>query len=112
MWILSASIGHLVAPDCRESLQPISLGEGAFLEYRVSDKHRRMQLLESMYGGSTLWRKESVPGKVNRENAQSSSPAKSLSIVFRTVQADGLLVYTATNNDFTSLEVCVLLPSS
>lgn len=67
-----------------------------------------MQLLESMYEGSTLWREEAVPGKANRENAQSSSPAKSLSIVFRTVQADGLLVYTATNNDFTSLEVCVL----
>jgi len=105
--VLSASSGHLVAPDCRESLQPISLGEGAFLEYRVSDKHRRMQLLESMYKGSTLWREEGVLGK-GKEDTQSSSPAKSLSVVFRTVQKDGLLVYTATNNDFTSLEVRIL----
>jgi hypothetical protein len=56
-----------------------------------------------MYQGSTLWREEVVPGKA--KNTQNSPPAKSLSIVFRTVQADGLLVYTATNNDFTSLEV-------
>jgi protocadherin Fat 4 len=100
-----------VAPDCRESLQPISLGEGAFLEYRVSNKHRRMQLLESMYEGSTLWREVVMPGKATKDNIQSSSPAKSLSIVFRTVQADGLLIYTATNNDFTSLEVHMLLSS-
>ena len=106
MFVLSGSSGHLVAPDCRESLQPISLGEAAFLEYRVSDKHRRMQLLESMYKGSTLWREEGVLGK--GMDTQSSSPAKSLSVVFRTVQADGLLVYTATNNDFTLLEVCIM----
>jgi protocadherin Fat 4 len=112
MLMLSESSGHLVAPDCHESLQPISLGDGAFLEYRVSDKHRRMQLLESMYEGSTLWREEAVSGKSSRENAQSSSPTKSLTVVFKTVQADGMLVYTATNNDFTSLEVCMLLPSS
>jgi hypothetical protein len=105
--VLSGSSGHLVAPDCRESLQPISLGEGAFLEYRVSDKHRRMQLLESMYKGSTLWREEGVLWN-GKDGAQNSSPAKSLSVVFRTIQADGLLVYTATNNDFTSLEVCLL----
>lgn len=96
-----------MAPDCHDSLQPVSLGEGAFLEYRVSDKHRRMQLLESMYKGSTLWREEGVLGK-GKEGTQSSPPAKSLSVVFRTVQANGLLVYTATNNDFTSLEVCIL----
>lgn len=101
--MLPGSSGRLVAPDCRESLQPISLAEGAFLEYRVSDKHRRMQLLESIYQGSTLWREEVLPGKA--KNTQSSPPAKSLSIVFRTVQVDGLLVYTATNNDFTYLEV-------
>jgi protocadherin Fat 4 len=104
MFVLPGSSGHLVAPDCRESLQPISLAEGAFLEYRVSDRHRRMQLLESMYQGSTLWREEVVPGKA-KNTKPSSPPAKRLSIVFRTVQADGLLVYTATNNDFTSLEV-------
>jgi hypothetical protein len=56
-----------------------------------------------MYQGSTLWREEVVPEKA--KITQSSPPAKSLSIVFRTVQADGLLVYTGTNNDFTSLEV-------
>jgi len=52
-----------------------------------------------------------MPGKATKDNIQSSSPAKSLSIVFRTVQADGLLIYTATNNDFTSLEVHMLLSS-
>ena len=75
----------------------------------MSDKHRRMQLLESMYKGSTLWKKESVLSKTNKESNPASAPVKSLSVMFRTVQADGLLVYTSTNNDFTSLEVCTII---
>ncbi|XP_068085239.1 cadherin-related tumor suppressor [Anabrus simplex] len=86
---------NLIAPNCNEAMDSISLSDGAALEFRVSEKHRRMQLLEAFYGGSTLW---------NR-TASSQPPAKSLSITFRTVRNDGLLLLAASNKDFTSVEL-------
>lgn len=87
--------GRFVAPDCGAAFEPVSLAADAFVEFAVSEKHRRMQLLEPLYRGSTLWRRPSRSGPV----------AKTLGVLFRTVRRDGLLLFSASNKDFTSVEV-------
>ncbi|CAG2066217.1 unnamed protein product, partial [Timema podura] len=88
----------VVAPNCDEALRSVRLSEGGFVEFRVSEKHRRMHLLEGMYGGSTLWGK-----REEQDPAAPTSPAKSLSLMFRTMSEDGLILYSATNKDYTSV---------
>ncbi|CAD6998022.1 unnamed protein product [Ceratitis capitata] len=39
----------LLSPDCYSSLDPITLTNGAFVEFKISEKHRRMQLLDNLY---------------------------------------------------------------
>ncbi|KAJ8896879.1 hypothetical protein PR048_002225 [Dryococelus australis] len=89
---------QLLAPDCERALWPVSIGEDGFVEFKVSEQHRRMQLLEAIYQGSSLWEKR-------RARPANLPLPKSISITFRTAQQDGLLLYSATNKDFTSVEV-------
>ena len=68
-----------------------------------------MQLLEYLYGGTTLWH----GGLASRYTADENSipliptaiPAKSLHLMFRTVKPDGVLLYVGTNKHFTSVEL-------
>ncbi|XP_065342592.1 cadherin-related tumor suppressor [Cloeon dipterum] len=91
--------GGLLAPNCDAALASVHLYEGAFLEANVSEQHRRMHLLESLYQGGTAWRwQEELP-------AASGSIPKRISISFRTVRSNGTLLISATNNDFTLLEI-------
>lgn len=101
----------LVSTNCKEALEPITLTDGSFVEFKVSEKHVRMQLLDSFYHGSTLWNKHYQRYKRYAESTPAGLdglpvvPAKSLSIMFRTVKKQGLVFYSATNKDFTSVEV-------
>lgn len=103
--------GDLLSPDCYNSLDPISLGDGGFVEFKISEKHRRMQLLDNLYSGSTVWTYD--VGRTKRfstlENvtnlALAIDPPKILSLLFRTVRSEGLILYAATNNHFTSVEL-------
>lgn len=66
-----------------------------------------MQLLEYLYGGSTVWHKNRAIRSI-AEDANfigNSSPFKTIGLMFRTVKPDGVLVYAATNKHFTSVEV-------
>lgn len=90
--------GGLLAPNCDTALAAVNLADGAFLEARISEQHRRMQLLDALYQGSTAW-------KAQEEPAGSTAASKRLAISFKTVHRHGLLLLAATNNDFTSLEV-------
>ncbi|KAK3929465.1 Cadherin-related tumor suppressor [Frankliniella fusca] len=92
--LTGAGAAGLLAPDCTESLQPSSLVDGAFLSFGLSDMHRRMQLLDQVYRGSTRWH-----GKDKQQHS------KTLSLSFRTVRRDGLILYAASNKDFTAIEV-------
>lgn len=102
---------NLVSADCNESLEPITLLEGSFVEFKISEKHIRMQLLESFYHGTTLWNNQrwkryARPGSASTPNdILFSGPPKTLSLKFRTVRKEGLLLYSTTNKDFTSIEV-------
>lgn len=97
---------NLIAPNCQSALQPVSVSDGGFVEFKVSEKHRRMQLLDSLYGGSTQWqskRKRSISS--NPHGILNSSPPKTISFLFRTVRENGILFYATSNKHFTSVEL-------
>lgn len=94
--------GGVLAPNCDTALAAVNLADGAFLEARISEQHRRMQLLDALYAGTTAWRaQEDILGP----SLASAAASKRLAISFRTMHRNGLLLLAATNNDFTSLEV-------
>lgn len=88
----------MLAPDCEDSLLPATLTDGAFLAFRISDMHRRMQLLDGVYRGTSRWHDRSSTTGARAE-------AKILSLSFRTVRKDGLILYAASNKDFTAIQV-------
>ena len=105
----------LLSINCNEALDPVTLTDGGFVEFKISEKHSRMQLLDGFYHGTTVWGEgnrarwkrfaENNPHREILENLASPGPAKRLSIMFRTVRKEGLILYAATNKDFTSVEV-------
>lgn len=103
---------NLVSPNCNEALEPVTLTDGGFVEFKISETHRRMQLLDTIYKGSTLWfprndrLRRSVSSPLGATMA-SLQPAKSLSVMFRTLRKDGIIIFSATNKDFTSVEVII-----
>ncbi|XP_063865139.1 LOW QUALITY PROTEIN: cadherin-related tumor suppressor-like [Scylla paramamosain] len=92
----------LVAPDCEASLRPASFTRGAYVEFLITEQHRRRQLLPRLYEQHSRWSRE-VHTRHTRQ--VSPPPPKSLSFSFRTRMEDGLLLHSATNNDFTLVEV-------
>lgn len=105
--------GDLLSPDCSGSLDPVSLGDGGFLEMKISEKYRRVQLLEQFYVANDVWttavarsrRSPYVDSMDNRTIARGSNPVKSMGMLFRTMQSNGVLFYTATNKHFTVIEL-------
>lgn len=108
--------GDLYSPDCFNSVEPISLNEGGFIEFKITEKHRRMQLLDHLYFGPASWTNEanfvrekrfasrlfnnhSLPQALIQDNV------RSLSLLFRTYTPDGLILYLATNKHYTSIEL-------
>lgn len=71
-----------------------------------------MQLLDNFYGGSTMWsnhRTRRTANEVDSLFSQLSAPAKTLGLMFRTVRPDGVLIYSASNKHFTSVEVSTVI---
>lgn len=108
--------GNLLSPDCFNSLDAISLGDGGFVEFQISEKHRRMQLLDHIYGGSTQWNHQPIPRRSKRTTDAEDpavpanltiiiEPPKIISVMFRTTRADGLILYAATNKHYTSVQL-------
>lgn len=66
-----------------------------------------MQLLEYLYGGSTMWHTNRVRRDLIEDTSfiANSSPLKTIGLMFRTVNSNGILIYAATNKHFTSIEV-------
>ncbi|ALC39766.1 ft [Drosophila busckii] len=87
--------GQLQAPNCGAALEAMTLGAGGFLEFKLTAQHRRMQLLDGLYKGQSAWSSSSF-------NSSLGAP-KQLSLMFRTLKPQGLLLYAATNQMYTSL---------
>lgn len=108
--------GHLYSPDCFSSVEPISLSEGGFIEFKINEKHRRMQLLDHLYFGPSTWTDEAKGDREKRfanrflnnvtmPQALTEDYPKSLSVLFRTYKPDGLILFLATNTHYTSIEL-------
>lgn len=95
---------EVLSPNCYQAFKPISLGEGAFLEYKITEKHRRMHLLESIYNGTTMWQQQS---RIKR-SPLIVTPAKELSLMFRTMKTNATILLAASNSDFTLVKVRII----
>ncbi|VVD04616.1 unnamed protein product [Leptidea sinapis] len=95
---------NLLSSDCGNSFQSISVGENGFIIYTMSEKHRRMQLLESFYGGNTAWERK-INKSILKSPSKSNNPAKILSFSFKTMKKVGLLFYAATDKYYTMIEL-------
>ncbi|CAH0559968.1 unnamed protein product [Brassicogethes aeneus] len=98
---------NLISPDCHNALQPISVSDGGYVEFMVSKKHKRMQLLEKIYYGSTLWNHQRKPRSAPQITIKKmdETPAKTISLMFRTVQLNGIIFYATSNKHYTSVEL-------
>ncbi|KAM3964103.1 cadherin-related tumor suppressor fat [Aphomia sociella] len=96
--------GNFISPDCSLSLQSVSVGENGFISFTISEKHRRMQLLENFYGGNTGWDKKTIKS-YSKTVTKLNNPAKSLSFSFKTYRKEGILFYAATDKYYTLIEL-------
>ncbi|XP_037957800.1 cadherin-related tumor suppressor [Teleopsis dalmanni] len=103
---------ELLSPDCFSSLEPITITDGGFVEFQISEKHRRMQLLDNLYGANSVWTYDISRRRrfiVNSDNLttlpQTEESPKTLSLLFRTYKEDGLILFAATNKHFTAIEL-------
>ncbi|KAJ2950025.1 hypothetical protein O0L34_g11362 [Tuta absoluta] len=95
---------NMISTDCSVSLQSISVTENAFITYTISEKHRRMQLLENFYCNNAGW--DGKLAKIStRAATKSNNLPKTLSFLFRTRRKDGILFYAATDKYYTLIEL-------
>uniref|UniRef100_A0A182SYE4 Uncharacterized protein n=1 Tax=Anopheles maculatus TaxID=74869 RepID=A0A182SYE4_9DIPT len=104
--------GAILSPDCYSSLDAYSLQDGAFIEFEITEKHKRMQLLESIYSGkSWIWsydvtRSKRHDGHVAPTLTIAEDPPKYMSIMFKTNKPSGILIYAATSSKhYTAIEL-------
>ncbi|XP_017783736.1 PREDICTED: cadherin-related tumor suppressor [Nicrophorus vespilloides] len=93
---------NIIAPNCNKALEALKFSNGGYMEFVISKKHTRMQLLESLYGGSTWYHQRKTRSISQQIN---SSPSKQISFLFRTMNPNGILFYAASNKHYTSLEL-------
>lgn len=92
----------LSSPNCHSALEPITVSDGGFVEFHISEKHRRMQLLDQIYGGNRQWQRRD---ETTRDKRAATSPPKSVSFLFKTVRESGVLFYAGSNKHYTSVEL-------
>ncbi|XP_064481963.1 cadherin-related tumor suppressor-like [Ornithodoros turicata] len=88
--------GGAVAEECNEAVEPYSLASGSYLELVPREKHRRGALYQGTAARQRLKRsieEDAIP------------PRKSFSVRVRTKVENGLLMYAATEYDYTSLQL-------
>lgn len=92
--------GGVVASNCFAALEPVSLVEGGFVEFRVSERHQRQQIMRALY-----YEQQRSSASIKRDITAISHHYNSISLAFRTMKRDGVLLFASTNNDFTALSV-------
>ncbi|XP_030380643.1 cadherin-related tumor suppressor [Scaptodrosophila lebanonensis] len=103
--------GYLHSPDCGDSLQPITLTDGAYIEFNISEQHRRIQLLHNLYEGDgavlshSFRKRRYTPANNISTSFQIDELPKMMGLLFRTYKTEGLILYAATNQMFTSLSL-------
>lgn len=106
--VLCTCGGTTLSPNCLTAIQPVSLSDGGFLEFKISNKHRRMQLLPAIYTNHQAWNHHVTKRSVDNTSLHldfKENHLKSLSITFKTVKSNGLLYFSSTNKFYTSIEL-------
>ena len=94
----------LMASNCDTSMYPASFSGDSYVEFLITEQHRRRQLLPKLYQRHSDWSQDNViHNRISRQ--VSVAPPKSLSLRFRTVAEDGVLLHAATNNDYTMVAI-------
>ena len=95
----------LLAENCDDALKPASFGGDSSVEFVVTEQHRRRQLLPQLYARHASWMDETneIDSRFKRQTVK--APPKSLSLRFRTLENEGVLLYAATNNDYTLINI-------
>ncbi|CAM1319654.1 FAT4 (predicted), partial [Pycnogonum litorale] len=78
----------LIAPNCDKALAAVTFGDGTFVTFEGKEKFRRRQLLDP----------------TNRKR-RSVSRVNSMNINFRMRTSNGIILYSATNKDYSALFV-------
>jgi protocadherin Fat 4 len=86
----------LIAPNCQESFTPYSFSLGSYVEFRAGDRYKRSQILHDVYSD--------YEGRRKRREIST----KSISLSFRTIQQDGIILFAASGKDYTLIEVGVI----
>ncbi|XP_049764628.1 cadherin-related tumor suppressor-like [Schistocerca cancellata] len=92
----------VLAPDCGPALAPVSLAAGARLDLPPGERHRRLQLLDTLYRGTTRWRRPPAPAPSAEQHRLTD---RAVAFAFRTLRADAALFFAASNSDYTSIEL-------
>ena len=93
---------RILAPNCGSALLPMTFSGHAYVEFLITEKHRRKQLLPSLYQKHSRW----VRNSISRNQRQlTTTLSKKLSFKFRTLEKSGILFHAATNTDFTLIEI-------
>ncbi|XP_023230562.1 cadherin-related tumor suppressor-like, partial [Centruroides sculpturatus] len=97
-WFASSCLcsSGVMAPNCNDALEPFFLGSSdSFIELLPQEKHRRVQVFANGHHQNEKWKNLPVTDK----------NVKSFSFMFRTKSHNGLLLYVATEDDYTILQI-------
>lgn len=94
-----------MAKNCETSLYPASFAGDSYIEFLITEQHRRRQLLPRLYQEHSNWFEEANLKRTRVSRQISTAPPKSLSFRFRTLTEDGILLHAATNNDYTLIMI-------
>ncbi|XP_025835928.1 cadherin-related tumor suppressor [Agrilus planipennis] len=125
--------GTVVAPNCGSALRSVSVSNGGYIEFVISKKHKRMQLLDNLYSGTAGWhhhysiirKRRYVVTNAETYDENTSSlqshrgvrsagllntsaiylTSKRVSFLFRTIAKTGVLFFAASNKHYTSVEL-------
>ncbi|XP_071485882.1 protocadherin Fat 4-like [Diadema antillarum] len=77
---------------CSDVYQPVTLGDGGFVTYRIKEDYKRQQLLEEAKS-------------LSRRRRRRAAASESVGLSFRTDTKDALLLYITSDEEFTALQL-------
>ncbi|CAG0879406.1 unnamed protein product [Cyprideis torosa] len=92
----------LIANDCSDAFKPVSITGAGFIQFEITEKLRRSQLVAGVMF-QERWRRAIVWDQLTTTG--NTRGRKTLSLKFRTLDVTGLLLYSATGQDYTLLEL-------
>lgn len=94
LWDTNAcNCNGIIASNCQEAFLPFSFSTGSYVEYKLGEKYKRSQILPHQQSATRARKLREI------------ASTKSVSLSFRTIQTDGVLFYSGSEQDYTLVEV-------